>query len=271
MNLQVGEPLPKFDSPPVVETVLSVQFAQLEGWSAAYVGQYWKEYLDQRWTVVKEVPRLHDQFEKFGAEKEWATSRVRIQETWETPRVQIVTADDQRMIQIQNSRLVQNWRKRAGIYPTYQVLRPEFKELLTGFMHFISERGLGQVAPNQWEVTYVNHLAKDGLWRTPSDWPRIFPGLLIPVGSQSRLTFEGTSQSWSFDIDRDRGRLHIVLQHAQSMADKSELLLLQFVARGTIDEKTDVFEGLDLGHEVVVRKFEEMTSEEAHEYWRRAS
>ena len=39
------EPLPKFDSPPVIETVLGVQFTPLANFTGALAGSFWKSRL----------------------------------------------------------------------------------------------------------------------------------------------------------------------------------------------------------------------------------
>ncbi|OLB29539.1 MAG: hypothetical protein DMG41_37135 [Acidobacteria bacterium] len=46
---------PKFDAPPVVETVLSVQFSSLPGFATAHAGWFWKEYLEK---LTEDVPPL---------------------------------------------------------------------------------------------------------------------------------------------------------------------------------------------------------------------
>ena len=65
----------KFQFPPVVETVLGVQFAGLPGYSTAHAGWFWKEYLEKLnespnriWSKAVDAMRLEDQFERFGAD-----------------------------------------------------------------------------------------------------------------------------------------------------------------------------------------------------------
>ena len=56
----------EFTNAPLIETVLGVQFAPLKGLGSAYVGWFWKQYLDSKWEKVAEVVPLLDEFERFG-------------------------------------------------------------------------------------------------------------------------------------------------------------------------------------------------------------
>jgi hypothetical protein len=113
--------LPKFDAPPVIETILSLQFARLSGFSTAMVGWFWKLYLaklsgGENWTKAVETGRLEDQLERFGVDELWARLGIALVPA-ESQRTQIIRAGDERMLQIQDSRLVLNWRKQLGPYP----------------------------------------------------------------------------------------------------------------------------------------------------------
>ena len=63
--------LPRFDSPPVVETALSVQFAPLSGFTNAHAGWFWKNYLPSEWYRVVPAVRINDVFENFGENRKW--------------------------------------------------------------------------------------------------------------------------------------------------------------------------------------------------------
>jgi len=54
-------------------------------------------------------------------------------------------------------------------------------------------------------------------------------------------------------------------------SEGEELLVMKLTARGSIredeGEESSLEAGLDLGHEVIVQSFKELTSEEAHKQW----
>ena len=266
--------LPKYESPPVIETVLSVQFAPLKHYSNAHGGWFWKNYLDDTWVNIQEVPPLLDQFERFGDERKWAPrgSMFSLRPGPEPNRMQFIGKDDERMIQIQNSRFIYNWRKRSGHYPSYDKLLPEFNEQLEKFNKFVDDSGNEKLQLDQWEVTYVNHIVKGDLWETPNDWPNILPGLYIPKAIPSKQHFESLKGEWHLIIDDNLGRLHITIEQVRVLGEENQdILLLQFTARGPIvDENIDNLKSsFDIGHESIVQSFTDITSETAHKFWKR--
>jgi len=265
------DPLPKFDRPPVVETVLGMQFAQLADYSAAHAGWFWKTHLAPRFDTAKEASRLPDMFERFGDEMRWAIpGGLLLRPGHEPDRVQIFSTSGDRMVQIQDSRFIYNWRKRDGGYPSYDKLLPEFLAGMKDFEEFAKEAKLGALQRNQWEVTYVNQLLRGDLWQSPLDWPRIIPGFYSPPAF-ARLAFEGFNSEWHFVLVGNRGRLHVAAHHGRVSTDGPEVLALTLTARGPVDSEkgNDLVSGLDIGHEAIVRTFAAMTSAEAHKHWGR--
>ena len=184
------QPLPKFDRPPVVETVLGVQFNRLADYSAAHAGWFWRENLGPRFDVAKEASRLEDQFERFGDDVRWAPpGGLFVRPVHQPDRIQIINGLDDRMVQIQDSRFIYNWRKRDAGYPSYEKLKPEFLAKLTEFEAFTQARGLGKIEQNQWEVTYHNQILRGEVWQSPQDWSRIIPSFYVPPRFQG-LAFE---------------------------------------------------------------------------------
>lgn len=267
----MGESYPKFDAPPVIETVLSAQFPRLTNYSDAVAGWFWKSRLPSNWTRSKDAPPLDEQFERFGDERKWEMPppfRLRRFEN-STERTQLIRDDGERMIQVQDTRFILNWRREQGGYPSYKTLRPEFQQHFKSFRDFASEAVLGDVIPNQWEVTYVNHIPRGGLWESVADWPKILPGLHTPK-TWGNLPLETQGGNWRFVIE-NRARLYVSLQHGRLTPDSEDLLVLQFTARGPVsaDAGRLLDDGFDLGHEAIVKSFAAMTSPEAHTAWKR--
>jgi uncharacterized protein (TIGR04255 family) len=264
--------LPTFDNPPVIETIIGAQFVPLLDFTSAHFGWYWKQYLDSSWVKTLEAPALPDQFEKFGEQKSGGgVPQFQFQTIAEPDRLQIISDKDDRVIQIQRSRFIYNWRKREGGYPTFKRTYPEFLKAFSLFRRFASEASLGEVAVNQWEVTYVNHIPKGTLWESPSDWPKIFPKLFPSVFVNNELEFEGLGSQWRFEITPAKGRLHAVINHAKLEEGGDERLVLQLTARGPVQSKKeglDLESGITLGHRVVVCAFADMASPAARSHWK---
>jgi uncharacterized protein (TIGR04255 family) len=264
------EPQPKFERPPVIETVLGVQFDRLTEFSTAHAGWFWKTGLppEEEYVTAKDAPRLDDQMERFGEERVWSPMpglRVRPSEP---ERVQIVNRRGDRMVQIQDSRFIYNWRKKDTGYPSFEVLLPEFRVKLQAYRQFAEQAGLGQLRLNQWEVTYVNHLLINDLWTSPRDWQQIVSGFFAPR-TPDYGEFESFSGEWHHVLGRNRGRLHVAFRHGRVSTDGPEMIVLTLTARGPVDGEYDWESGVDLGHDAIVRTFANMTSPEAHRHWGR--
>ena len=263
-----------FRHPPVVETVLGVQFDRLPELTNAHLGAFWEQRRID-WPQASDALPLNEQFEAFGKQSGWNRAIQLKMTQAPSARLQMRNVAGDRMIQVQNCRLDYNWIGLPGQqYPRYSTVRPEFDRVLGEFEKLIADGSLGQLAPNQWEVTYVNRMLKGTVWDDPKDWASVLGSLLGPAVAPEGLRLEGFGGHWHLEIKPGRGRLHVELQHAYvGGPDKEEALEMKLTARGPIDKekeaKAEIDAGLNLGHDVIVTSFEKMTSQEAHDYWNR--
>lgn len=263
--------LPSFERPPVVETVLGVQFNRLPRLMNVHLGAYWRD-LGSDWPNAKDAPLIEEARERMGPEPAWLPRVTQIQLT-QLPqsRCMIKNRSGDRMIQVQNGRFHVNWLGHAGDpYPRYSTIRPEFDRLVSQFRRFVTDNDLGDVQPNQWEVTYVNHLPKGELWSTAAEW-----GAVVSVfGDCARSgRFEGFDGEFHYRLPDDQGRLHVRYQHAlEQVGERREVLMMQLTARGPVEPSEHAFEvlgrGLDAGRRAIVLAFASMTTEKAHAIWR---
>lgn len=269
-TFSMSKPMPQFDAPPVVETVLGVQFKPLAQFSEAHVGWYWKNFLPNEWPVVRSAPRLEDQFET--DQKQWVSPGIKFRASELPDRVQLIRRDEERMIQVQDSRFILNWRKKAGAYPSFRVLQPEFFEVFDRFNAFVKDAELGVLDINQWEITYVNHVGYGALWNSLSDWQSVIPGFYLPPHVFDTQLAESFGGVWHHTLGDGRGRLHITIRHVKvGSSEGSEVLEINLTARGPVSDEPgfDFRSGFELGHESIVRTFAEMTSPESHRHWQR--
>ncbi len=269
----MSESVPQFGNPPVVETVLGVQFDPLAGFSTAHAGSYWTT-IRSEWPTIVEVAELPEAFERFGDERVWGREGIHVRPGTAPNRVQIINTAEDRMIQIQRSRFIYNWRKRNGHYPSFAAILPEFREKLAAFTEFVRVVGLGDVQLNQWEVTYVNHLPRGALWDSPKDWRHIFPGFFAPADNVDGQRLESSGGEWSYVLGQNEGRLHVKIRHARVGGPTGpEALALTFTARGPVspEQALQIDQCLRRGHEAIVSSFVAMTSGKAHEAWKRTA
>lgn len=266
--------LPKFDAPPVVEVVLSAQFSRLKTHSVAYAGWFWKEYLGnpREWPQAMPMPRIPDQFERFDDSGFWAQASLSFAIPQIPERLQILRKDQQRIIQLQDSRFLLNWRKQGGSqYPNYEQLAPEFHNYFEKFQKYCHD--IGNQEPlelNQWEVTYLNYIEKGTLWNSVNDWQEIFRELRIP--GANRYDVESMQAEWRYLIPPNKGRLYVSIKHGRVGSPTGpESLILQLVARGhaNLKEGTSLEDGFNLGHETIVTTFDRITSDRSHKIWKR--
>ena len=265
-----------FPNAPVVETVLGIQFSKIPGLSAAHLGCFWKT-LEPEWINISDVAPLPEQYEVFDENPLSSNfQKFNLKVTQEPDiRFRIENEDKDRMIQLQNGRFHYNWLgHQDGCYPRYDVLRPEFDKELEVFRKFVAKLGFGELKPNQWEVTYVNHMKKGTVWESPEDWNEVFNNLPGLGQTPTEISLEGFSSHWQFEILQNRGRLHVELKHGRAGSpDGEEVLTMKLTARGSIDSELSFAEsvdvGLELGHDTIVNAFSDLTSEKAHKVWRK--
>ncbi|HNQ23511.1 MAG TPA: TIGR04255 family protein [Phycisphaerae bacterium] len=283
---QTSERLPSFKHPPVIETVLGVQFDRLPGLTNAHLGAFWrwlqtlqgaewKGLSAQQWTDVTDVPAIDPVAEEFGDEQSWGPLVGKLKLTQDpSSRLQIRNHAKDRMIQVQNGRVHYNWVKKDDApYPRYTSIRPDFDEVMNALTVFLAEAKLGEAHVNQWEVTYVNIFRRGTVWERLADLRgllRLPPVLGAAVDPLKLETFRG---SWHYQIPPQRGRLHIELQHGRTAlgGGEEEVLKMILTARGPVGDvsgdDTGWGRGLDLGRAAIVRTFLLLTSPEAHAYW----
>jgi uncharacterized protein (TIGR04255 family) len=266
---------PNYERPPVVETVLGVQFDRLVKLKNAHLGAFWKTLDNVEWPTVADAPPLPPQFEQFDPVDAWGRG-VQVRLTQDpSSRLQIRNKDGNRMLQLQNGRLHFNWLGKGGdSYPRYEKVREEFIPLLEDFEQFVATEDLGTFQPNQWEITYVNHIPQGTVWDSPADWGFFRP--LSPLPSIANI-IEGESfgGQWHFLIPPRLGRLHIEWQHERIPSEgegetTNELIRLTLTARGPVGKSgvPTVLEGLDLGRVTIVNSFQQLMSDEkANTYW----
>ena len=270
--------LPNYGNPPVVETVLGVQFDRLSRVTNAHLGAFWNSLDASEWPTVEDASLLPRQLEQFEMNSAWArAAQIQLKVTQDPAcRLRIKSADDDRMIQVQNTRLHFNWlRTQEGKYPRYEKIQKGFASTLDRFMQFIAERGLGEFCPNQWEVTYVNQIPQGTVWTTPADWGFFRPLAGVPT-VEGVIEGESFGGEWHFTIPPQRGRLHIQWQHGKAAHDGNEneaedFIRLILTARGPIPEngngEPSILAGLSLGRETIVRSFKSLMSEDANHFW----
>lgn len=249
--------LPRFDNPPVSETVYGVVFTRLPELKAPYLGLLWERYRSE-YPKCDEVPRLLD------------TSQETFNQ-WITPRVWFLHNDDSRVIQVQDNRFFYNWRKREQAYPNYDVVFPEFRDKFEIFQSFLQDHNLGNIVPQSLELTYINHIPVGSGWTKLAEISQLLPDLGWRDNSDRFLPQpQNMSVNIGFLLPDGKGTLVATVQTGRRAPDGAPIIILQLSANGPPESnKPEEFSGwFDLAHEWIVQGFEDLTSVEVQrEIW----
>lgn len=257
----------KYKNPPVVETVLSVQFKPFGDFGAGQLGAFWRE-LGTEWPHVTDAPAIDPVYERFESDAVWEQAAFVKFSSKMDVRLQIRNESRDRMIQVQNGRFFYNWLKTPETdYPSYDLVLPGFIEHWDKFHKFIiSQKSTCEIEPNLWEVLYVNHIPQGVVWNELSDIPEVLTFLRQPELTGLKVLAENIGGEWSFVISPKKGRLYVTL--GMKMKRDVRNLVITLTARGPIgDGFGDLHEGLNLGHKVVTEAFSRITSKRAQDYW----
>ena len=267
--------------PPVVEVAMSVQFDPPSNLTLAHLGAFWATQ-KENFPKVRATQPIAASNEDFESEGPWLPPSLRLAFIDEPQcRLQMTSADEQWMCQFQPDRLVVNWRKKSEDYPRFEKTLERFQASWHRLQEFFADEAISAPEPRLWEVTYVNRIPKGDLWQCPADWPQVFPGLWgNEFSSADGLSLRGLRGQWVWDYAPGHARLYVEPSPARSADNPPvELLMLNLTARGPIKSKGDCGEtmdsidaiesGMNLGHDLIVSTFDQISSTQAKVHWGR--
>ncbi len=269
----VNVKLPEFDNPPLAEVALSVQFEPLLNLSTPLMGLLWLEFRE-RFPKTEEKPPLETVVERLGARGTGQPIPIKLFDTPPSRRIWFVDKSERELIQIQQDRFIHNWRKVKSDdeYPRYDLhIRKSFLENLTLFVDFIKKENLGELVPNQCEVTYVNHIYLDNE-ESYKDLGKYFVGWNKQYSSSSLLDVEDISLKTRHIIkqgDNFVGRLHLSIDSAVSNKDDSSMYVITLTSRGKPNSTSidSIMDFIDKGRKHIVKHFDSCTTSHAHKIW----
>lgn len=264
--------LPNFERPPVNEVVLSLQFASLEELKSAHIGFLWAKLKDRYPTVTEQTP-IDPVFETFGTPKGSLQTQISFQQLTLLPLPRYwFEAPGGGLFQVQQDRIIHNWRLRESPYPRYEMVREEFAKDLATFEEFLREQDLGTLRFNQSEISYINTIdLPDGddphaaIEQVTSVWKKLDSGDrdLEDVFFRARYLMRKDGNPYA--------RLHVTLLPAVRTSTQAHVVRLEMTFRGKpeSEEAAAAFALLDDGRAAIVKAFAQMTTPEMHKHWGR--
>jgi uncharacterized protein (TIGR04255 family) len=269
-------PLPEFNRPPVIEVVLSLQFEPLAKMQVQHLGFLWSIFKDQ-FPKVETKPPLDPVIEIFEQKPARPTMRFEVGEFPLLPRVWFVSSTGSEIIQVQSDRFICNWRKvgDAFSYPRYERIRAEFQDGLTRFASFLAEHSLGELKPNQCEITYINHIPAEQGPNAHGKASRILNSLredfrvpFLPSEEAVQFSSRYLLQREDVVIGKPFGRLYVDMNPAYD-AGQEPIFVLNLTVRSA-PAKQDIgsaMECYDLGRKYIVCTFDAITTDTMHNTW----
>ena len=270
---------------PLVEVAISVQFDTPRRLTQAHLGAYWASQREQ-FPLVHSTQGLPAINEEFAGGRAWLPPSLRLALAEEPDtRVQMMSADKAWVQQVQSNRIVANWRMGddpAGDYPRFRKTLERFLDCWHAWNKFLEQVDLPPAKAAVWEVVYVNRIPCGDHWKTPADWPNLFPGLW----GGSFCAIEGASLTglqgqWVWETVDPPARLYVEPKPGRGPAPGlADLLFVSFTARGRLplpakqpdchtDGSTELTHALHSGHALIVGAFDALTSSEAKKAWGR--
>jgi len=268
--------LPEYERPPLVEVVLSVQFAPLPGITIAHLGLLWGRFRDQFPQVEEHapLPRVYEALDSPRALE--ARVSFEVADRPPSPRLWFVKGEGSELIQVQADRFIHNWRKTGSgdAYPRYERVKERFREELAQFEAFVIRESLGDFVLDLAEITYVNHIVAGQGWAAHQEMDKVFTQWSPLVGtgeledariSARFLLRDGTGEPF--------GRLYLDVKPGRRREDGTAIFVFELTARGDAmgsPTADGALTFMDAGREAIVRAFTAATTSEMHEVWGRA-
>ncbi len=260
--------LPDYSNPPIDELAVGVQFPAVEGMHDAHVGLYWRMVREQ-YPRAETQPRVEAPIEALGPPQieapviQFPLSSALQSRTW------LINETDDYLIQIQNNRIVQNWRRREFAYPHFEQVWGRFIDNYGKFIGLLKSEDLPVPNVQQVEVTYINWISD------------ILPSKFLKASESATIsayerTLEPASQTFTsrYDLNDDPiERLYVqcqpTLRAAAPNVQGSQLALVYRATRasGLTDEEISTY--ANSGRIIIVNAFTELTTAEAQRIWGR--
>jgi uncharacterized protein (TIGR04255 family) len=191
-------------------------------------------------------------------------------------RVWLVSADNSRLVQIQDDRFVFNWRRGTEPYPQFEKVAELFWQYFDLYREIVAECD-SAVEPQMLELSYFNWLDEGSI----SQGDAILSSQYSRINwEHDELRFEGQVAATNYSIINGgvtTGRLQVQsanqiarVSRSTSTLEKGAILNLSYfyaLPPGADDPTID--DQIFSGRSLIVNAFDQLTTEAAHTAWER--
>ncbi|MCA3691767.1 TIGR04255 family protein [Aquidulcibacter sp.] len=250
----------KYKASPLAEMAIAFQFEPEPTFQAVHLGRF-TEFLRDDYPTPLTQPPMEIAIERpFGTE---ITQQMFFPGQVEIPRAWMISKDQSKLVQFQNSKLVFNWRRAESktVYPSFESALDEFLRILGALREFwLSEFGR-EPKTTQVELVYVNLIIPPN--REVVRLSEAIPFLKDLIAINLPIQIDGLSQTFSSKLKDIDGRLHVGIQLITRQPMEGHEVRLELIARGlpeALDHK-GISTWFDRAHSQITEKFNTVTSE----------
>ena len=254
--------LPDFTDPPLKEVAIGVQFQPLPNFTQAGVGYFWNK-IRSKYPKTQDQPRLESQGLEFGL-REQNSFQIEILGSAPIHRAWFTSADDQDLLQIQEDRLIHNWRYNKATYPHFPSLLERFLSDLQVLEAAANELDIAPVCYLSAEVTYVNWIQQ----AQSSGFLEFGPDLSPALGLCTNQSWAGQfSMTTPFDA-----QANLIARKQPGLRSGSEMeegVGLTLTYQAQIQERSQLDAVLLAGRQAIDSAFLDLTNDEMQASWGR--
>jgi uncharacterized protein (TIGR04255 family) len=259
--------LADYRDPPVDEVVVALQFPPIPDLTDIRIREFWKTVRDE-YPIAEHQPRLEGPIESAAPSQpvtlEFPTSPPQ-------GRLWMISEADDFLLQVQNTRFIQNWRRRQLPYNHFEELRERFWRNFKKFRDFLVEQSIAAPITQQIEITYLNWIPEIPM----VDFLLPASGSIINVDGTTRAPEDQTWTAKYLLSDSDGIIVRLYVQCLPAIRPQSpgvrgsQLGLIFRAARksGLTDEEIAGF--IDSGRVTIVETFAQITTSTVQEAWGR--
>jgi len=264
-----------YERAPIVEVSLSVQFNALKNFLSPHAGKVWAAF-ENEFPTVEQYPAQPATIEQNDLTPSGQISRT---VAAPTPRVWMLNATRNQLIQFQPNRFTRNWRNYADAtgdlpYPNYDALKQSFISDYEKFFSTLVELGFPHPQFNQYELSYINWIRSDGVWDDHGDISKILKHWNDDFAESFKGEFESAAMQITKKIEENgsfKARLYFSVTPISVPGPNGMESIYQTntVVRGFTEEP--MLDFFDLAHDRVIDVFESVFSADLQKTWGRQS
>ena len=250
-----------FQKPPLNEVALGYSFLPRPDLLIPHLGRFWAE-IDSAYPSCQHAAPIIDNADADAA----AFGDLPL------PRIWFTSKDGTRLVQLQQDRLIFNWRDTGSgePYERFPAVQAEFERVDDLFRAYVERLSGEAIHPAMYSLTYVNMIKQGDGWSTFEDVGRVFPDLQWRAESRFLPTPSEIAWKASFALPNGFGRLTAHVQPAKLVRDSQPVLKFELTANsGSLGGRAiDRREWIDLAHNWVIQSFKDLTGNEMHQnFW----